>query len=93
MTKQTNKSIFIALIVLGVIAIIVSVVNFKAVMGPQGVPVIPSYVTWGLNIIQVILLVYVIFSCRMKKTNLFWILVLSLGCIVIGIRQLLKVNK
>jgi hypothetical protein len=56
-------------------------------MGFQGIAVIPAYVTWDLNIIRVVLLVYVVFSCKMKKINLVWMLVLSPGCFAIKIRN------
>ncbi|MDR1606685.1 MAG: hypothetical protein LBS41_06190 [Streptococcaceae bacterium] len=93
MNKQTQKTLAIALIVLGVLAIAISIVNFQSLLGPQAKVAVPAAVSWGLNLVQAALLIVVVLVGKFKKTNLLWLLLLSVGSIVIGVRQLLKLNQ
>lgn len=99
--NKTTKSIFaIVLIILGILSIIATSLNLQVTMGDteaflagQVALPVPPIMTWGLNLVQVIGFLYLVFSEKFKKTNLFWILLLPVGCIVLGTRQLLRLNK
>lgn len=100
MNKQTKKIIAIALIVLGISSIITTSLNLQVTMGDaeaflagQVALPVPPALTWGLNLAQAIGLVCLVLVGKFKKTNLFWVLLLPVGCIVIGMRQLLRLNK
>ncbi|GHU37112.1 hypothetical protein FACS1894193_01320 [Bacilli bacterium] len=100
MNKKMKKIIAIVIILLGILSIITTSLNLQVTLGdPEaflagevGLPVPPA-LTWGLYLIQTISLVYLIFTENFKKTNLFWIILSPLGCIVLGTRQLLRLNK
>jgi uncharacterized membrane protein len=97
MNKQ--KLTAITLIAIAVVTTITTVVNFQVIFanaeaflaGQVSMP-IPNIITQPLGAIQVVLFVYVIFTGNFKKRNLFWLLLLPIGCIIIGSRQLLKLN-
>lgn len=100
MNKQSKRIIAIVIILLGIMSIITTSLNLQVTLGePEaflagevGLPV-PSALTWGLYLIQAIGLAYLIFTENFKKTNLFWIILSPLGCIVLGTRQLLRLDK
>ncbi|GAB2021215.1 hypothetical protein RyT2_02880 [Pseudolactococcus yaeyamensis] len=100
MNKQTKRIIAIVIILLGILSIIATSLNLQVTLGdPEaflagevGLPV-PDVVNRGLFVVQAICLVYLIFAENFKKTNLFWIILSPLGCIVLGTRQLLRLNK
>ena len=100
MNKKMKKIIAIVIILLGIISIITTSLNLQVTLGNTeaflagevDVPV-SSVLTWGLNLMQVLGFFYIVFAEKFKKSNLFWILVLPLGCIVLGTRQLLRLNK
>ncbi|GFH41571.1 hypothetical protein Hs30E_01220 [Lactococcus hodotermopsidis] len=101
MTRELKKVLSLLLIVLGVVGIIFTVVNAQvtfdnmpAVLAGEVIkPLIPKAVMWGIDIIQIVLIIYLVFAAKLKKTNLFWLILLYVGSIVIGIRQLLRLNK
>ncbi|XOQ37382.1 MAG: DUF5658 domain-containing protein [Lactococcus sp.] len=100
MNQQTKRIIAIIIILLGIISIITTSLNLQVTMGDteafltgQVALPVPRILTWGLNLVQVIGFLYLVFSEKFKKTNLFWILLLPVGCIVLGTRQLLRLNK
>ena len=95
-----KKLIAIVLIILGVLSFIMTIINMQVTVGDAeaflagqvALPVPPS-VTWGLYLIQAVGLVYLIFAENFKKTNLLWIIISPVGCLVLGTRQLLRLNK
>jgi hypothetical protein len=100
MNTQTQKIITIALIVIGIIGITLNILNMQVTIGQaeaflagQVKQPIPTSVTWLLAVIEIIPFFYVMSVGQFKKRNYFWILLLPLGCIVIGTRQLLKLTK
>lgn len=95
-----KKLIAIVLIILGVLSFIMTIINMQVTVGDaeaflagQVALPVPPGVTWGLYLIQAVGLVYLIFAENFKKTNLLWIIISPVGCLVLGTRQLLKLNK
>lgn len=100
MDKKRQLVLSLILIILGVATIILTTLNLRVIMGqPEAflageiVAPIPGIVIMSLNICQVVLMTYIIFATKLKKANLFWLLIWPLGAIVIGIHYLLRLNK
>jgi peptidoglycan/LPS O-acetylase OafA/YrhL len=71
----------------------VSVGNTATVSPNQATSPIPLVVTWSLMIVQAFLFVWVVLACQFKKSNLFWLIPLPVGCLVIGTRLLLRLTS